>query len=71
MTHDFNRLLRRREGHEVETDILQSLGQLTLFAVQVRYNVDPQPLGLDHAIFNTKVRKLLEQAEEILRNGAA
>jgi hypothetical protein len=33
--------------------------------------VDPQPLGLDRAVFNTKVRELLEQVEEILRNGAA
>jgi HEPN domain-containing protein len=71
LTHDLNRLLRRLEGHEVETDNLQSLGQLTLFAVQVRYDVDPQPLGLDRAVLNAKVRELLEQVEEILRNGAA
>jgi HEPN domain-containing protein len=71
LTHDLNRLLRRLEGHEVETENLQSLGQLTLFAVQVRYGVDPQPLGLDRAVFNAKVRELLEQVEEILRNGAA
>ena len=43
LTHDLTRLLRRLEGHEVETENLQSLGQLTLFAVQVRYDVDPQP----------------------------
>jgi HEPN domain-containing protein len=71
LTHDLNRLLRRLEGHEVETDNLQSLGQLTLFAVQVRYDVDPQPLGLDRAVLNAKVRELLENVEEILQNGAA
>lgn len=55
----------------METVNLQSLGQLTLFAVQVRYDVDPQPLGLDREFFNAKVRELLENVEEILQNGAA
>ena len=71
LTHDLNRLLRRLEVHEVETDNLQSLGQLTLYAVQVRYDADPQPLGLDRAVYNAMVRELLEQVEETLRNGAA
>jgi len=47
LTHDLNRLLRLLERHQVDSKALQPLGQLTLYAVQFRYDFDPQPLGLD------------------------
>lgn len=31
--------------------------------MQVRYDVDPQPLGLDRPAFQDQVRRLIEQTE--------
>jgi len=41
LTHDLNRLLRFLERHQVDSKALQPLGQLTLYAVQFRYDADP------------------------------
>lgn len=66
-THDLNRLLRLLEQQVVDTGRFRSLAQLTLFAVQVRYDADPQPLGLDRAAFQDQVRQLIEHIEGIMR----
>jgi len=66
-THDLNRLLRLLEQQAVDTGRFRSLAQLTLFAVQVRYDADPQPLGLDRAAFQDQVRQLIEHIEGIMR----
>lgn len=70
LTHDLNRLLRMLERHQVDTRKLQPLGQLTIYAVQFRYDADPQPLGLDRAAFHSQVRQLLDDVEAILRKDA-
>jgi HEPN domain-containing protein len=66
-THDLNRLLRLLEQQVVDTGRFRSLARLTLFAVQVRYDADPQPLGLDRAAFQEQVRQLIEHIEGIMR----
>lgn len=66
-THDLNRLLRLLEQQAVDTGRFRSLAQLTLFAVQVRYDVNPQPLGLDRPAFQDQVRLLIEHLEAIVR----
>ena len=66
-THDLNRLLRLLEQQVVDTGRFRSLARLTLFAVQVRYDADPQPLGLDRAAFQDQVRQLIEHIEGIMR----
>ena len=66
-THDLNRLLRLLEQQAVDTGRIRSLAQLTLFAVQVRYDADPQPLGLDRGAFQDQVRQLIEHIEGIMR----
>jgi HEPN domain-containing protein len=66
-THDLNRLLRLLEQQAVDTGRFRSLARLTLFAVQVRYDADPQPLGLDRAAFQNQVRQLIEHIEGIMR----
>jgi HEPN domain-containing protein len=70
LTHDLNRLLRMLKRHHVDTSKLQPLGQLTLYAVQFRYDADPQPLGLNRAAFHSQVRQLLDDVEGILRKHA-
>ena len=66
-THDLNRLLRLLEQQAVDTGRFRSLAQLTLFAVQVRYDVNPQPLGLDRPAFQDQVCLLIEHIEAIVR----
>jgi HEPN domain-containing protein len=70
LTHDLNRLLRMLKRHHEDTSKLQPLGQLTLYAVQFRYDADPQPLGLNRAAFHSQVRQLLDDVEGILRKHA-
>jgi hypothetical protein len=52
-THDLNRLLRM-------------LGRLTLYAVQFRYDADPEPLGLDRGAFQEQVSQLLQDVASAL-----
>jgi HEPN domain-containing protein len=66
-THDLNRLLRLLEHQAVDIGRFRSLAQLTLFAVQVRYDAAPQPLGLDRPAFQDQVRLLIEHIEAIVR----
>ena len=66
-THDINRLLRLLERHQLLTETLRPLGQLTIYAVQFRYDADPQPLGLDRALFQQQVSQLLTVVDGILR----
>jgi HEPN domain-containing protein len=66
-THDLNRLLRLLQQQAVDTSRFRSLAQLTLYAVQVRYDADPQPLGLDRSAFQDQVRQLIEHIERIMR----
>ena len=70
-THDLNRLLRMLERQQVETSKFQPLGRLTLYAVQFRYDADPQPLGLDRAAFQNQVSQLLQDVELALQQRPA
>ena len=65
-THDINRPLRMLERENVDTDWIQCLGQLTLYAVQFRHDAELQPLGLDRAFFLNQVRQLLIDIERLL-----
>ncbi len=67
LTHDLNRLLRLLERHQVTTEKLRPLGQLTIYAVQFRYDADPQALGLDRKTFQQQVSQLLQDVELALQ----
>jgi HEPN domain-containing protein len=67
LTHDLNRLLRLLERHQVKTEGFRALGQLTIYAVQFRYDTDPQPLGLDRMAFQQQVSQLLKDVELALQ----
>ena len=49
---------------------LEPLAQLTVFAVQFRYDADPTPLGLDRDRFNRQVRGLLALVQQLLVQGS-
>ena len=67
LTHDLNRLLRLLERHEVHTGDFRPLAQLTIYAVQFRYDADPQALGLDRKAFQQQVSQLLQDVELALQ----
>lgn len=67
LTHDLNRLLLLLRRGGVDIQPLQPLGQLTIFAVQFRYDPNPQPLGLDRQQVQDDVQGLLTIVEGILR----
>ena len=59
LTHDLRRLLLLLEAEGVATAHHEPLAQLTIYAVQFRYDADPAPLGLDREAFNRQVKELI------------
>jgi hypothetical protein len=50
----------------IYTADLEPLAQLTVYAVQFRYDADPIPLGLDRELFNRQVRGLLARVQQLV-----
>jgi hypothetical protein len=70
LTHDLRRLLLLLEGEGVATANLETLAQLTVYAVQFRYDADPAPLGLDREAFNLQVRQLVSRVQALVMPGS-
>jgi HEPN domain-containing protein len=66
LTHDLRRLLLLLAAAGVSTADLEPLAQLTVYAVQFRYDADPTPLGLDRELFNGQVRGLLARVQQLV-----
>lgn len=71
LTHDLRRLLLLLAAEGVATADLQSLAQLTVYAVQFRYDADPTPLGLDREAFNRQVKDLISRVQALVVPGSA
>jgi hypothetical protein len=54
----------------VSTADLEPLAQLTVYAVQFRYDADPTPLGLDRAHYNRQVNALLARVNALILPGS-
>lgn len=67
LTHDLRRLLRLLTSHGIDIGTWEQLGVLTLYAVQFRYDADPNPLNLERTTFNQHVAELLVHVEQLLR----
>ena len=67
LSHDLRRLLRLLAAVDPEASTWSDLGSLTVYAVQFRYDADPQPLGLDRTAFQRQVSTLLKQVEGALQ----
>jgi hypothetical protein len=50
----------------IYTADLEPLAQLTVYAVQFRYDADPIPLGLDRAHDNRQVKALLARVNALI-----
>lgn len=62
-THDIADLLQILSDHGVETTPYLSFSQFTLFAVQLRYDDEPEPLDLDRRHWLTVVLALLDEVD--------
>ena len=70
LTHDLRRLLLLLEAEGVATADLEPLAQLTVYAVQFRYDADPAPLGLDRETFNRQVKELICRVQALVVPGS-
>jgi HEPN domain-containing protein len=70
VTHDLRRLLLLLAAAGVSTEDLEPLAQLTVYAVQFRYDADPNPLGLDRAHYNRQVKVLLARVNAVILAGS-
>jgi HEPN domain-containing protein len=70
LTHDLRRLLLLLAAAGVSTADLEPLAQLTVYAVQFRYDADPTPLGLDRAHYNRQVKALLARVNALILPGS-
>ncbi|MFM7514173.1 MAG: HEPN domain-containing protein [Cyanobium sp.] len=70
LTHDLRRLLLLLEAEEVATANHEPLAQLTIYAVQFRYDADPAPLGLDRGTFNRQVTELIRRVQALVVPGS-
>ena len=70
LTHDLRRLLLLLEAEGVATADLEPLAQLTVYAVQFRYDADPAPLGLDREAFNFQAKQLVTRVEALVVPGS-
>jgi HEPN domain-containing protein len=71
LTHDLRRLLLLLEAEGVATADLEPLAQLTVYAVQFRYDADPAPLGLDRETFNRQVKELICRVQALVVPGSS
>ncbi|MBD2550252.1 hypothetical protein H6G65_11800 [Microcystis elabens FACHB-917] len=70
LTHDLRRLLLLLEAEGVATADLAPLAQLTVYAVQFRYDADPAPLGLDREAFNRQGKELINRLQALVMPGS-
>jgi hypothetical protein len=64
------RLLLLLGAEGVNTDDLQPLAQLTIYAVQFRYDADAAPMGLDREALNLQVKELIARVEALVVRGS-
>lgn len=65
-THDIARLLVLLEQVDVDVSGLQPLRAFTTFAVQDRYDDEPEHLGLDRTAWCQRAEALIEQVQSLL-----
>jgi HEPN domain-containing protein len=70
LTHDLRRLLLLLGAEGVNTDDLQQLAQLTIYAVQFRYDADAAPMGLNREALNLQVKELIARVEALVVRGS-
>lgn len=65
-THDLVVLFKRLLRAGVDVDAHRDLAKFTDFAVQFRYDVDPEPMGLDRAHWLQRAEQLVDHVASII-----
>ncbi len=60
LIHNLTALMERIAGFGTNVDQFRRLEAFTIFAVQFRYDADPEPMGLDRAQWLRQVEQLVE-----------
>jgi HEPN domain-containing protein len=66
LSHDLTKLLKLLLEQNIDIAKFLELDQLTDYAVQIRYDADPKPLGLDRIALNQQVQTLINQVEAVV-----
>ena len=69
LTHDLRRLLLLLEAEGVDTNEFEPLAQLTIYAVQFRYDADAASIGLNRKVLNHRVKDLIARVEALVVQG--
>ncbi len=69
-THDIADLLQILSEQGIEISPYLQFSQFTLFAVQLRYDDEPEPLDLDRQHWLTVVQALLDEVDLRIEGGA-
>lgn len=70
LTHDLRRVALLLGAEGVNMEDLQPLGQLTIYAVQFRYDADAAPMGLNREALNLQVKVLIARVEALVVLGS-
>lgn len=65
-THDLVALLKLLQRSEIDISPIRELARFTDFAVQIRYDEQPDLQGLDRAFWNAKAEALVLAVEALL-----
>jgi len=69
-THDLVLLFKRLLRAGVDVGAHRDLARFTDFAVQFRYDVDPEPMGLDRAYWLQRAEQLVDHVASIIGSEA-
>jgi HEPN domain-containing protein len=69
-THDLVLLFKRLLRAGVEVEAHRDLARFTDFAVQFRYDVDPEPMGLDRAYWLHRAEQLVDHVAALIGSEA-
>ena len=65
-THDIAKLLQILSEQSVDPSPHLQFSQFTLFAVQLRYDDEPEPLDLDRQHWLAEVQALLDEVDQLI-----
>lgn len=66
LIHNLTALLERIAGAGAAVDQFRRLEAFTIFAVQFRYDADPEPMGLDRAHWLQRAEQLVDHVASLL-----
>lgn len=69
LIHNLTALLERIAAAGADVEAFRCLEAFTIFAVQFRYDADPEPMGLDRADWLQRAEQLVEHVASLIGAG--